>query len=99
MLKKVNLLEGQNLSDIAIQELGIIEGIFDLALANNISMTEILPGNTEIVIDPEKGDQMKMRQIRSEQIIPATNTDLIPENVLMPGGIGYMAVGIDFIVN
>lgn len=37
-----NVLKGQNLHDIAIQELGTADAAFDIALSNNIAVTDLL---------------------------------------------------------
>jgi hypothetical protein len=83
-------LESQSLLDIALQETGTIEGIFDLAVANDLSLTDALvPGQklsgTAVL---NKGIQ---DYYTAKGITPATG------DVTLLGGIGYMAVGIDFV--
>ena len=56
MSKKVIVLEGQSIPDIAIQELGSIEGALDIALFNDISITDELTVGQEIIIPDQVVD-------------------------------------------
>ena len=49
-MRTIIAIPNQSLPDIAIQELGSIEAVFDIAVANNLSVTQnLLPGQ-EIII-------------------------------------------------
>lgn len=43
-MKKVITIQKQNIIDISIQEMGTIEGVFELALTNGVSLTDLLDG-------------------------------------------------------
>jgi hypothetical protein len=101
MLNAVKIKKGQTFADFAIQETGWFEGLFDLAQTNNCGLTDILPAETLLKVDSEKTHVHMLRQVKLSGIKPATQfcfwlTEETPEPQL--GGIGYMAVGIDFIV-
>ncbi len=88
------VLENQSLLDIAIQLGGSLESVFELAVANDVSITESTnPGQT-IFINNQSQSQI-VDYYRSRGITPATS--IIDSR--QQGGIGYMAVGIDFIVS
>lgn len=102
MLNEVKIEKGQTLADMAIQETGWFEGIFDIADTNECGITDEIPAETLINIDDEKTFKNQLRLIKLENIKPATlfgpwKYEDIDEPVL--GGIGYMAVGINFIVS
>lgn len=102
MLNEVKILKGQTLADIAIQETGWLEGLFDIAETNDISITEEVAAGTGVSIDNELVDSNQLRLNKLSLLEPATlfgpwvaNEETAPAL----GGIGYMAVGIDFIVS
>jgi len=46
----MKVIQGQSIFDIAVQELGSIEGAFELAMLNGISVTdELIPGQELIL--------------------------------------------------
>ncbi|GAB6121662.1 hypothetical protein [Dysgonomonas termitidis] len=85
-------LNSQSLPDLSLQESGTLEGLFPLAVANNLSITDALEPGQAI----ERTDVIQ-REIQSYYTIrnlhPATGA------VDLPGGIGYMGVEIDFAVS
>lgn len=95
MENKVTALAGQTLADIAVQETGTLESIFDLAMANNGGITDIpLPGAKLVV--PET--TAKVREIanyyRARNIRPVTrievesgtvDQDLFEDGLFYPG--------------
>lgn len=52
MIELVKILPHQSLFDLAIQEYGTIEAAIDIALFNDLSVTEILEAGTEIKLPP-----------------------------------------------
>lgn len=84
----------QSLFDLAIQMGGSVESVFDLALNNELSITgEIMPGY-DMNADKTTNEQI-IDYYRIKNITPATS--IIETH--KQGGIGYMAIGIDFIVS
>jgi hypothetical protein len=51
---KVVVISRQSIFDIAIQECGSVNAIFDIARLNNISVTDTLAPGTELQIPTEK---------------------------------------------
>lgn len=49
-MNQTNVSTGQSLVDVALQELGHVEALFDLADANGLSLTEALTPGTKLVI-------------------------------------------------
>lgn len=101
-MKKIKVISNQSILDIAIQELGNVDAAFDLALYNDISITEVLVPGQELKIPTSefiKTDVFnyffgKQRKIATSQTFPSQG-DLSP-NV---GGIGYMEIEETFIVS
>lgn len=95
----IRVSENQSLFDIAVERLGSAEAAFDLAVKNRLSVTEVLsPGQTLALTDTVDADVAGY--FTSRNLKPATavtQTDESGELVLE--GIGYWAIGIDFIVS
>lgn len=87
--------EGQSLFDIAVQTAGRAEDAFSLAVTNDLAITADLVSGQQITPVGESDEEVvDYFQRRGWQ--PATKDD--PDNV-PPGGIGYMGIGIDFVVS
>lgn len=91
---QTTVLEDQSLLDMTIQMGGSLESVFDLALQNNMSITNQI----------ETGLSISLESISDNRIVNYYNTNkLTPATAIVEtqtkGGIGYMAVGIDFIVS
>jgi hypothetical protein len=83
----------QSLFDIALMQFGNIEQAFDLAVENDISLTEEIFGKTlSTTLIPAK--PTIVNYYRNNRILPATV--LNPDE--LQGGIDYMAVELNFIV-
>lgn len=86
----------QTLLDIAAQQCGQLDSLFDVAAANNMGITdELVAGQLVNAPDPVVVDIAAF--FKRYGIYPASGVTNI-DNAL-PGGIGYMAVGFDFIVS
>lgn len=98
MKEKITPLNRQSLLDVALQTSGSIEAAFDLAEANDISISEPLETDAALrsvpVVDQKVVDRYEAADVR-----PAT--ELSPEDIEMApyGGIGYMGIEVDFIVS
>ncbi len=96
----MRVIAGQSLSDIAVQEDGTIETVFDWALANNISVTEILKAGTVLVNpnsehkDTERASYFKGIQKKIATALTNQNYEL----VVADEGIGAMIIEQTFIV-
>lgn len=77
----VRVLHNQSLLDIAIQEYGTASGVFALAVANGLDVTDTLkPGQVLTIPDWEGKDKDVAAYFQSRRIYPATATPLIAED-------------------
>lgn len=98
----INVLTGQSLFDIAIQELGSVEGVFELAEKADVGLTdELVVGvllNAPVdPLDRQVVDYYKANRIRPATAITRDNTSA-GGDILMEG-IEFWAVEYDFIVS
>jgi hypothetical protein len=89
---KKKALDNQSLPDLSLQESGTLEGVFDLAVANNLSITDALEPGAELAT-AEPLNRKVYSYYTARNLHPATGT------VDLPGGIGYMGIEIDFMIN
>lgn len=80
----------QNLLDIAIQESGTLASLFEIALLNNVSITDDLTAGQEIKIPAafENIHQGVLTVYKARQIFPATS---LSSNQL------FVGIGFDYI--
>jgi len=92
----VTALSQQTLIDIAMQESGTAEALFQLALLNGVAITDNIVG-----VSMEKGAILNSRIVAMFKINkPASDTATpLPVAGLPPGGIGYMQIESSFIVS
>lgn len=98
-MAKIVPADRQSLLDIALQTSGSIEAAFALAEQNNLSITDPLQIGSEIEM-VEIVNNMVAERYALQGIHPATAlTDgkATPPGTL--GGIGYMAIEVDFVVS
>lgn len=87
--------QGQCLVDLAIQYCGDAMGIFQIALLNNISLTEgVHPGQE--LSEPEILNKPIQNYFYERKLTPATNDDM--SSTAGGGGIGFWVINNDFIV-
>ena len=89
---------GQSIFDMAVQLYGGIEGVFDLAEKNGIRLTGELNAGTLVKASTPVNKNMRAI-IKALQIKPATIVSESEAADITPEGIGYWAIGIDFIVS
>jgi hypothetical protein len=90
------VLDRQNLLDLAIQQYGTAEAAFELALANDISLTDDLVAGQELLFKPvEASNKAIADYYANRQLKPATGLSI--EDTA--GGIEFMGIEIDFIVS
>lgn len=99
---KITILHNQSLLDLAIQHTGTAENAFDLALANNRSLTDDLQageslGLTTHGIQPNKDI---LNYYQSKKLQPATGINYQSSTINdKPRGIDYWVIQMDFIVS
>lgn len=89
---------GQSIFDMAVQLYGGIEGVFDLAEKNGMRLTGELNAGTLVKASTPVNKNMRAI-IKALQIKPATIVSESEAADITPEGIGYWAIGIDFIVS
>lgn len=76
-MKKVITIQKQNIIDISIQELGTIESVFELALTNEISLTDLLDGGMVLKsLEPTKIDITNYFKARNYNIVSSENSQI-----------------------
>ena len=95
---KITVKAGQTLADIAVIYMGSMEALMALALANDMAVTDSLTAGQQIEsVDIMRPDVARIFMAARSQ--PATEIGNDTEQNTPLGGIGYMAVGVDFIVS
>ena len=94
MEAKTTIIDQQNLLDIALQETGSIEGVFELATANDIAVSDEIPAGTELKVPEGNTNPDVLRQYKANDIKPATGN--IKDAEILDG-IGYWYIEMDFI--
>ncbi len=87
MNKTTIITEGQSLMDVAIQELGTVAALFDLAAANGLAITDaLLPGQVlsippSLVAQPELSGyfQSSGQRINTDNDSASTAPVVVPE--------------------
>jgi hypothetical protein len=91
----------QSLFDIAIQVYGTVAAAYDLALLNNISLTDDLEAGQQLLLtDKDYGLKENVQFYKQSNHRPATAWN--PATSVYqprPEGISYWAVNVDFVVS
>ena len=86
----------QSLPDIALQECGSFETVLALARRNDLSVTDDLAAGQTVTVLPEDiASKRVVERLAAQGVKPAT---AITEDIPF-GGIGYMGIEVDFVVN
>lgn len=98
---KVIVLHNQSLFDMALQHSGSIESIFEIILANNLSLTdEVKAGQTLIMPNVISKDNDILSYYTAKKIQPATAFTAEDKQVLeRQEGISIWAINLDFAVS
>jgi hypothetical protein len=97
---QITALNNQSLLDVAIRHCGTVEAVVDIAILNNISITDdLVPGQLIALAVKDYGNQEVINYFSGNKIDPATalteeHTALIEGN----SGIGFWEIGNNFIV-
>lgn len=93
----IRVKDRQSLLDVQLIASGTLEGIIQLCTLNGLALTDELSDGQEVATG-DVGEPRVVATYQNRRHSPATAID--PEaSVLVPGGIGYMAVEVDFIVS
>lgn len=81
MPQPINIQQNQNLLDICLQTTGSLDGLFDLAMANNLSITdELQAGQTIVISGGIATNQDILNYYKQNSVQPATaitNADVL----------------------
>lgn len=95
---KITVKGGQTLADISVTRMGSLEALMQLALANDMAVTEQLTAGQQLEsVDVVRSEVVREFAMAHSQ--PATEIENTDGQQVLPGGIGYMAVEVDFIVS
>ncbi|MDD3685927.1 MAG: hypothetical protein PHE56_04080 [Bacteroidales bacterium] len=96
----MNTLSGQTLLDISVQETGTVESVFDIAIKNDLSITDDIEAGYDLFVD-QIVDNAIVVDYRAENRKPSSDISLESINSIIGSGegIGYMQIGYDFIVS
>lgn len=89
----------QSTFDIAIQQCGSIEAVFNMTLLNDISVTDDLSTGNPLTIPDPKDDRV-VSYYTINKITPATAITLDEvAHTIAEEGIEFWAIGYDFIIS
>lgn len=91
---KAVVLDCQSLLDMAVQELGDISGVFELAEKAGLSLTEELNAGMELEVPAFDADKQVAAYYASKRIRPATAITI--DSTSGPGGGELLLEGIEF---
>ena len=98
-MKSVTTYNNQQLIDIAMQELGDVERVYELCQLNDFPLThELEAGAILLVPDFEADKRRRVKTFSNGSLFPASGDD-DPYMILPPGGIGFMQIGNTFITS
>ena len=92
--KTITVRSGQSVVDVALQYYGTVNGMWDIARLNNISITAQLTPGQKLTVTETINETAKYLGSYKETIthvIANGNDDVY-------SGIGYWTIGVDFIV-
>lgn len=95
-MKSVTVKDGQTLFDIAVQSLGIVDRVFELAQLNGLGITDELVSGQIIELPDVKFEHEDIVKHFTKPWFPASGD---ADSDLILGGIGYMQIGTNFVVS
>lgn len=95
-MQSVTVKDGQTLFDIAVQSLGSVDRVFDLAQLNGLGISDELVSGQVLLLPDVDFDDGDVVDKFEDTWYPASGDG---ENEKPPGGIGYMQIGTNFKVS
>lgn len=90
------IMKGQNLHDIAVQEFGTADAAFDIAVKNDIAVTDLLnPDNSVLLPDNLSKDVKTVNYYNSQELKPASENRGVIGSAI---GINFWTIEEDFSV-
>ena len=88
------VLPNQSMADIAIMGAGTLESIFQLAIANGMSISDVpVPGSTYTIPIDVQRDTNAIQYLSQNSITVGTLGPLFSK------GVGYWQLGVNFVVS
>jgi hypothetical protein len=97
-MKKITVLENQNIMDIVLQEYGSPAALVGFCLDNAIHPDDDVEPGQEVIIDENRIVRPQIVQYLKERGI-AIATGIVEDDVIVSGGIGEMVIGSSFIIS
>ena len=94
-----NILYGQTLLDMTIQELGDLERLFELAVDNDVAITDDLETETQLIVGDADSTKRSLVLLFSNPASRPASADVAGEVISKFEGIGYWYIDNDFIVS
>lgn len=97
---KIIILHNQSLLDLALQHTGKVENAFELAMVNELSITDSVEAGERLEL-PENIAQERdiLAYYQAKNIQPATAVSHTGNTINKPEGISYWAINQDFKVS
>jgi hypothetical protein len=97
---QITALHNQSLLDVAIRHYGTVGAVADIAILNNISITQdLVPGQMFEIPNTDYSNQEVINYFSINKADPATGVAKIDLETITPKlGIGTMRIGTTFIV-
>lgn len=89
---KVTVREGQSLVDLALQYHGTLDGLFEIAQANAMSITDMIGASDELEVEQASNDVVSYINNKKKLVIAASG------DTTHGVGIGYYIIGQNFII-
>ena len=97
---QVLIMSGQTLLDLAMQELGSVEGAFELALLNSLAITDELSEGNTLKYPTIATDRIVRKAFQDNNWKPSSAKTMAGQQLPQTlEGIGYWAIEVDFIVS
>lgn len=91
-MSEVIIKAGQSIWDVGVEQQGNVDGVFDIADANDVSVSDALAAGDalDLIVDT---NNLIVRRLSEKNIHPGTVGDAYS------GGVGFWSVGVDFVVS
>lgn len=97
-MASVIVIDRQNLLDLALQEYGNVQAVFDLAMANGLDITdELTPGQEITLPESQYTDKDVLNFYKTRDIRPVTAKPLIDLEHSLEG-VSYWAIEDNFTI-
>lgn len=93
-MRTTKVRQGQSFFDVVIESTGDITNAFEMALVNNISVTDIVFNQMDLIVAGTEKRAITQLFLHDKVATEYTSEQIVPNTE----GIGYWLINIDFIV-